>query len=124
MCLPGIIIESYKQIRLTLETVPPDHTSISKTHIAIRFNLRHCRPSVPSFAFGVLFKYSFTVLRGYLFKRLFHSKLYASNSTALHFILNSHNCQRFIPTCTYGLEIMECVETYSSTEMSMPIWTS
>ncbi len=42
---------------------PPDH--ISKAHIAIRFNLRHFWSSVPSFTFGVLFKYSFTVLRGY-----------------------------------------------------------
>ncbi len=35
-----------------------------KTHIAICFSLLFW-PSVPSFAFGVLFKYSFTVLRGY-----------------------------------------------------------
>ncbi len=48
--------------RLTLKTVPPH---ISKTHIAIHLNLRHFWPSIPSFAFGVLFKYSFTELKCY-----------------------------------------------------------
>ncbi len=49
--------------KINFENCPPDH--ISKAHIAIRFNLRHFWPSVPSFAFDVLFKYSFTVLRCY-----------------------------------------------------------
>ncbi len=39
--------------------------NFKKTHITIRFNLSHFWPSVPSLAFGVLFKDSFTVLRGY-----------------------------------------------------------
>ncbi len=43
--------------KINFENCSADH--ISKAHIAIRFNLRHFWPSVPSFAFGVLFKYSF-----------------------------------------------------------------
>ncbi len=53
-------------MRLTLKTnIQPN--KISKTHIAIRFNPRHIWPSVPSFVFPLLFKYSFTVLRGYFY---------------------------------------------------------
>ncbi len=52
-----------KQTRLTLKTVQSN--SISKTHTAIRFNLLHFWPSVPSFVFAVLLKYTVTVLRVY-----------------------------------------------------------
>ena len=65
MCLPGFIIKSFKQIRLTLKTVQPN--SISKAHITIRFNLLHFWPSVPSFVFAVLLKCSFSVLSGYFY---------------------------------------------------------
>ncbi len=62
MCLLGDIMWSYKQTRLTLKTVQPN--SISKTHIAIHFNLLHFWPSVLSFLFAVLLKCSFTFLSG------------------------------------------------------------
>ncbi len=39
----------------------------SKTHIAIRFNLYHFGPSVPSFVFAVLLNCSFSVLGGYYY---------------------------------------------------------
>ncbi len=40
----------------------------NNTNFAIRFNLRHFWPSIPSFAFALLLKCSFTVLRGYFFQ--------------------------------------------------------
>ncbi len=50
--------------KINFEICSPDHIFIiSRTHIAVRFNLRRFWPSVPSFAFGVIFKYSSTVLR-------------------------------------------------------------
>ena len=39
---------------INFETVQPN--SISKTHIAIRFNLLHFWSSIPSFVFAVLLK--------------------------------------------------------------------
>lgn len=55
------ILESQaNEINFDLKTVQPN--SISKIHIAIRFNLLHFWPSVPSFVFAVLLKFFFTIL--------------------------------------------------------------
>ena len=68
---PNVSLGRYKQIRLTLKAVQPN--SISKTYIAIRFNLLHFWPSVRSFVFAVLSKCFFTVLSGYF---LYFTELY------------------------------------------------
>ncbi len=53
------------EINFETETVQPNN--ISKTHLAIRFNLRRVFLSIPSFVFAVLLKCSFTVLRSYFY---------------------------------------------------------
>ena len=58
---PGRYNLSYKQTRLTF------NSSMSKTHIAVRFNLLHFWPSVPPFVFAELLKCSFTVLNSYFY---------------------------------------------------------
>ena len=54
--LSSIRIKSFKQVRVTLITVQPNN--ISKTHIAIHFDLLHFWPSVRSFIFTVFLKCS------------------------------------------------------------------
>ena len=62
---PNVSPGRYKQTWLTLKTVQPN--SISNCHIAIRFNLLHFWPSVPSFVFAVLLKYFFIVSSSYIY---------------------------------------------------------